>query len=198
MDVSSILQLKNLFDQCRDGGDSSDSDREEEEGAKASTFGPGDIKPKKAEIKNSIENPLLKKIENSCGDGIKSIEEFEEQQKFDEDILDNRKIPDYKITYKQAVTTEDIFLQMNLKTPATASCEDMIIEIFLPEETVGIDQMDLDVSENEVDLKTPIYRLKFSLPHKVLPNKGRAAYDVGKKILKLTLRMNREFDFVNF
>lgn len=194
MDVNSILQLKKLFADCREG----DSSDDEVEAAGASTFGPGDIKPKKAEIKNSIENPLLKKIETSCGDNFKSIEEFEEQQKFDEDILDNRKTPDYKITYKQAVTTEDIFLQMNLKTPATASCEDMIVEIFLPEETIGIDQMDLNVSENEVDLKSPVYRLKFALPQKVLPSKGRAEYDVDKKILKLTLRMNREFDFVNF
>jgi dynein assembly factor 6, axonemal len=197
MDVNSILQLKNLFAECRDG-DSSCSDGEEEEGAKLSKFGPGDIKSKKAEIKNSIENPLLKKIQTSIGDGFKTMEEFEEQQKLDEDILDTRKTPDYKITYKQAVTTEDIFLQMNLKTSATSSCEDMIIEIFLPDETIGIDQMNLDVSENEVDLKTPNYRLKFSLPQKVFPSKGRAAYDVESRILKLTLRMNREFDFVNF
>lgn len=193
MDPNSIVLLKNLFEKCNDENSSSSED----ECDPLQKFGPGDIKPKKAEVKNTLENPLLKKIENK-DETPKSYEEWENMQKNDEEILDTRKIPEYKILYKQAVTTEDVYLQMGLKTPATASCEDMIIDIELTEETVGIDRMDLNLMEDSVDLKTPIYRLKLNLPHKVSPSKSRAQFDSDKKILKLILRLNREYDFVNF
>jgi hypothetical protein len=194
MEPKSIELLKNLFDKCNGDNNSSDS---EDEGDPINKFGPGDIKPKKAEVKNTLENPLLKKISKN-DENPKTLEEWEEMQKNDEEILDTRISPEYKISYKQAVTTEDIYLQMGLKTPSTASCEDMIIDIDLPDETVGIDRMDLDVMEESLDLKTPVYRLKLNLPHKVATAKSRAQFDTDKKILKLTLRMNREFDFVNF
>lgn len=194
MDPNSILLLKNLFQKCND---ENSSDSEDDCGDPLKTFGPGDIKPKKSEVKNTLENPLLKKIDKN-NETPKSFEEWEEMQKNDEEILDTRKTPEYKISYKQAVTTEDIYLQMGLKTPATASCEDMIIDIELPEETVGIDRMGLELLEDSVDLKTPVYRLKLNLPHKVAPAKSRAQFDIDNKILKLTLKLNREYDFVNF
>ena len=87
---------------------------------------------------------------------------------------------------------------MTAKTSATSSCEDMIIEVLLPDETVKIDMMLLNVEPKDVILQTPIYRLKLPLPHSVNPKKGRAEYDPEKKILKLTLRLNRELDYVNF
>ena len=33
----------------------------------------------------------------------------------------------YELVFKQAVTTEDVFLGMGLKNPATASCEDLVV-----------------------------------------------------------------------
>lgn len=41
-------------------------------------------------------------------------------------------VPDcrYDIVYKQAVGAEDMFLGMGNKTPATASCEDMIVRLY--------------------------------------------------------------------
>lgn len=48
------------------------------------------------------------------------------------DTKDDPRIqPDYDISYKQKITTEDIFLQMGNKTPATASCEEMMVIILL-------------------------------------------------------------------
>ena len=35
----------------------------------------------------------------------------------------------YDIVYKQAVTSEDMFLRMSNKTPATASCENMVVSM---------------------------------------------------------------------
>jgi len=196
MDYNSITLLKNLFDKCRESGDESSSDSENERDAQQA-FGPGDIKqPKKSQIVNTLDNPLLKKV--NVDNSIKSMDDLEKQQMNDEELLDTRKHPEYKITYKQAVTTQDVYLQMGLKTPATSSCEDMIVEVKIPDEIVGIDQMDLTVEEDKIELKTPIYRLKLMLPHKVNPQKGRAEYDSSSKILKLTVKMNREYDFVNF
>lgn len=196
-DVNSIRLLKNLFDQCRVDGeiDSSDSG-DDGDFVGLSTLGPASVKPKKSEIKRSLENPLLKQLE--AEPAIASMEEWEQQQVKDDEMLDTRKQPSYKIAYKQVVTTEDIYLQMGLKTPATSSCEDMIINIDLPDETVNIDQMDLKVEAEVVNLQTPVYRLSLPLPHKVHPKKGRAEFDSDKKVLKLTMRLNRELDFVNF
>lgn len=33
----------------------------------------------------------------------------------------------YEVVYKQAVTTEDVYLQMNNKSQATASCENIVV-----------------------------------------------------------------------
>lgn len=194
-DVNSIRLLKNLFDQCRENG-SSDSENEGDFLGVASGLTPASIKPKKCEVKKTLENSLLKKVEADVG--VKSLEEWEKLQAKDGELFDSRKQPDFIISYKQAVTTEDMFLGMGLKTPATSSCEDMIVQISLPEETVKIDQIELKVEEGSIDLQSPTYRLKLLLPHKIHPNKGRAEFDADKKNLTLTLRLNREYDFVNF
>lgn len=123
---------------------------------------------------------------------------MDKQQEEDEVLLESRKIPNYRMSYKQAVGTEDIFLQMGNKTSSTISCEDIIISVELPEETVSVEQMDLGITENEIDLQTPIYRLKIPLVHAVDPDLGNAKYDSESKVLALTLKMKRELDFVNF
>lgn len=87
---------------------------------------------------------------------------------------------------------------MGNKTPGTASCEDMIVEVEMPENKVPVEKMELSVCREEIDLKTPIYRLKLALPHPIDPDKGNAQWDKETGMLTLTLRMNREFDFVNF
>ena len=112
--------------------------------------------------------------------------------------LDTRDRPRYSISYKQNVGTEDLFLQMSAKTPGTASCENMVIEIFLENETVGIQGMDLNVDKTKISLKTPKYRLDLPLPHPTDPDRGNAAWLSDVKTLKLTLKLVREFDFVNF
>lgn len=192
-----VRALKNFFDQCGvNEGNSSDSENEGEVPGAPKLFSPAEVKPSKNVTKTTLDNPLLKKIDEKST--MKSMEELEQRQVEDEELLDCRKQPEYSITYKQAVTTEDIYLQMGLKTSATASCEDMVIDVQLPEEIIGIDQMDLKVEADAIDLQTPMYRLKLLLQHKIHPKQGRATFDTEKKILKLVLRLNRELDFVNF
>lgn len=128
-----------------------------------------------------------------------TLSEWEEQEALLNDTeFEDRLAPEYRIVYKQSVAPEDIYLRMGNKTAATSSCEEMCLEILLPKETVSIDRMELDVSSNEIDLRTPIYRLKLPLIQPTDPDRGKASWDDKQKILRLTLRMKREYDFINF
>lgn len=78
--------------------------------------------------------------------------EVEEGAEFDTSD-DPREQPEYEIVYKQNVTTEEVFLQMGNKTPATSSCEDMIVKIKLP----GVSKLadiDLNLFERFLDCRT--------------------------------------------
>lgn len=128
-----------------------------------------------------------------------TLSEWEEQEAILNDTqLEERETPEYRIVYKQSVTPEDVYLQMSNKTPATSSCEEICLEILMPKEIVSIDRMQLDVSSNEVDLQTPAYRFKLPLVQQIDPDRGKASWDDKEKILRLTLRMKREYDFINF
>lgn len=68
-------------------------------------------KIKKAE--NIVENKINTNVPDNVLQSPNSIEEWEELQlRSDFDALDTRKRPDYKVTYKQDVKTEDVFLQV--------------------------------------------------------------------------------------
>lgn len=114
------------------------------------------------------------------------------------DCLVGRKTPDYRISYKQAVAPEDIFLGMGNKTAATASCEEMCVEIELPDETAHIDQMQLDVNPLEIELQTAVYHLKLPLVQRIDVDRSKATWVAERKTLRLLLRMKREYDFINF
>lgn len=77
---------------------------------------------------------------------------MEEGEEFDTSD-DPRIQPDYEITYKQKVTTEDIFLQMGNKTPSTASCEDMVVKIILPG-VQKISEIDVNLFDKFLDCRT--------------------------------------------
>lgn len=128
-----------------------------------------------------------------------NVDEWEtfEQQQFG-NSFNALKTPEYRITYKQAVTPEDMFLRMGNKTVATASCEEMCLEIELPEETMHIDQMQLDVNPNEIELQTAVYHLKLPLVQRIDVDRSKAMWDDQRKMLRLLLRMKREYDFINF
>lgn len=88
--------------------------------------------------------------------------------------------------------------QISNKTSATASCEEMIIDIDLPDETDTVDQMDLSVTKQSIDLKTSKYRLRLPLAQAINPNKGKAKWNKDKQLFSLCLILDREFDYVNF
>uniref|UniRef100_A0A182IQR2 PIH1_CS domain-containing protein n=1 Tax=Anopheles atroparvus TaxID=41427 RepID=A0A182IQR2_ANOAO len=172
-------------------------------------FGPGDIgdavvKPRKKTSTDGSEHVKpcsYAPLEASTETQPKTIEEWESQQQEEaQALLETRRQPEYRISYRQTVATEDIYLQMNCKTPSTASCENMIVEVLFPEEdaSIGVHHIELSVKPQCVIVETPKYYLNLVLPHKIDPDKGNAAWRSDKKTLQLTLRMVRDLDFVNF
>ncbi|XP_036327340.1 dynein assembly factor 6, axonemal-like [Rhagoletis pomonella] len=190
----SIRMLRDLLTPPEER-DNSDTDNDDEPIARRNNFTPANIgskcsgEDKQKQVRTeALEQPVPT-----------SIEEWQEQQeRQDAEILETRKRPEYSMTYRQAVGTEDLYLQMGNRTNATASCEDLLLDILLPDETTPADKMDLSITEDEVDLATPIYRLKLPLPHKVNVDRCRAKYVAELRKLCLTLRLQREFDYVNF
>ena len=53
----------------------------------------------------------------------------------------------YDIVYKQAVTSEDMFLGMSNKTPATASCENMVVSVNLCQSVNNLHERGVKCSE---------------------------------------------------
>ncbi|KAK3909042.1 Dynein assembly factor 6, axonemal [Frankliniella fusca] len=158
--------------------------------------GPGDIGKTKRHtvgINKAAESDPLRKPADP--DAIWTVEEVADQPTGDEQF-DPREQPEYEIKYQQAVSPEDVFLQMNGKTAATASCENMIIIIYMKGETMK--SVDLNISSAALDIRSPLYRLHLHLPHPVDGEKGKAEWDDKTEILKVTLKMVREFDFLNF
>jgi HSP20 family molecular chaperone IbpA len=83
---------------------------------------------------------------------------------------------------------------MGGKTAGTASCEDMVVSVRLPGEIRG--QVNLTVTRQRLDIRSPRYRLSLALPHPVDPGSSRAEWL--NSMLEVTLRMDREYDFINF
>ncbi|XP_017068226.1 dynein assembly factor 6, axonemal [Drosophila eugracilis] len=203
-------QLKMLQDLLnpnqRRGGIDYSSDEDEEDSMVANKMNPGRIgrpvegdstgnKPKNKKKPNPLATPLVEEEKKQP----ESLEQWQEQQeKEDNDILETRKSPEYQMCYRQAVGTEDVFLQMGNRTSSSASCEDLILDIFLPDEEMSADKMSLNLQETELDLATCLYRLRLPLPHPVNVDRCNAKYDSELKKLRLTLRLKRELDYVNF
>lgn len=106
--------------------------------------------------------------------------------------LEHRISPEYNIIYKQTVSPEDIYLPLSTKTPATTSCEEICIEIHMPNEIADIDRMVLDVRDTGADLQTPIYHLNVPFPQQIDPDHGKAEWHQAKKLLTLTLRTKQK------
>ncbi|KAK4880243.1 hypothetical protein RN001_008389 [Aquatica leii] len=193
MDFSSsdIVKLAELLKPPKNNSDSEDSDSEQINNAEPL---PTDVGKKP---KPSVYAKLPHKDETKKYDPMNP--ESEEKLYFNEEsevISDWRKTPQWDISYKQKVTASDVFLQMGAKSPATASCEDMILKIHLPEEDHR--NIDLKIKESSITLVSPKYKLDAPLPHPVDPQRGNAQWDQDAENLVVTLRMNREFDFINF
>ncbi|CAF5046068.1 unnamed protein product [Rotaria magnacalcarata] len=112
------------------------------------------------------------------------------------DEVDKRPQPEYEMHYKQRITTEDVFLQMGNKNSSSASCEDLAVNIQLPD--TKLSDIVLDITKSFLDCRCPKYRLALSLPHPVDPDNSQAKWDKDKCLLQITLKLVREYDDFNF
>lgn len=181
--------LSSLCDMLKPPEEDSDSD-DDKPVSSIAQLTPGNIGPTGRSKKDKDE----KKVEKNTKD-IWDTEEIQEGAEF-ESVYDPRPQPEYDIVYKQAVTSEDMFLQMGNKTPATSSCEDMVVNIKLPD--TKMPDVTLDVKPKFLDCRTPKYFLGLHLPHPVDHKNGKAQWDGKTETLSVTLRLKREYDFMNF
>lgn len=181
-------QLKSLADLLKVQDSDSDEDQPKSSMAR---MGPGDLGPKKTS--NSDAQNDEKKPKNSKD--IWDEDEVIDGAEFD-DASDPRPQPEYEIVYRQAVTSEDIYLQMGMKNAGTASCEDMIVKIKLPDTQLA--NINVDVKDTFIDCRTEKYKLGLFLPHPVDGKNAKAQWDGKQEKLTVTMRMNRPYDFVNF
>lgn len=85
---------------------------------------------------------------------------------------------------------------MSGKTPATSSCEDMLITIEMPGEKFK--NIDIKLTRSNLNLLSPKYKLNIPLPHPVDAQRGNAKWNTDDEKLLITLRMDREYDYINF
>ncbi|WAQ98438.1 DAAF6-like protein [Mya arenaria] len=181
--------LSDLCDMLKPADEDSDSDEEKPQSSIAQ-LNPGNIGPEKKAGTTEKEEKVKKNTKD-----IWDAEEVQEGAEF-ESMYDPRPQPDYDIVYKQAVTSEDMFLQMGNKTPATSSCEDMVVKVKLPDTKIA--DVALDVKTKFLDCRTRKYFLGLHLPHPVDSKSGKAQWDGKTETLSVTLRLKRDYDFMNF
>nr|XP_056714998.1 dynein axonemal assembly factor 6 [Euleptes europaea] len=187
--LPSLLALADLLSGPR-GEDEEDDEPGQGRPSSASNMGPGHIRAPK-----TVEPAATTHVKSGNSKEIWSAEEVPEGSEYD-DSWDYREQPEYEILFKQQVGTEDLFLGTSRKDPSTACCEDMLIKIQLPDTKAS--DIALDIKEKVLDLRSPQKKLLLHLPHPVDPNNGKACFLPEKGTLEVTLRMKREFDFINF
>lgn len=112
----------------------------------------------------------------------------------EDDFDDGRAVPSYEFLYKQSVETTDNFLGMSGKDASSASCEELVVRIELPE-AASAAEIDLDVKDTYLKLSSPHYKLSIYLPHKVDGEKGKAKWDGKAKVLSISVPIIREDAF---
>jgi dynein assembly factor 6, axonemal len=86
--------------------------------------------------------------------------------------------------------------QIGMKSPSSASCENLIVRIKMPGDKK--ENVELSVDTRSVKVDSSQYHLKLPLPHDINPDTSKASWDTAEETLVLTLKLDREFDFVNF
>ncbi|XP_053130185.1 dynein axonemal assembly factor 6 isoform X1 [Hemicordylus capensis] len=185
-----LLALARLLAPEREEEDDDDG-QAEGLGSTTSRAGPGSI----GALPRAASAAAPTQVKPGISKEIWRAEEVPEGSEAD-DTWDSREQPEYEILFKQHVGAEDIFLGMSRKDPSTACCEDMLIKIKLPD--TKISDITLDIREKVLDLRSPQKKLLLPLPHPVDTKSGKACFFAERDTLEVTLKMQREFDFINF
>ena len=58
--------------------------------------------------------------------------------------------------------------------------------------------MNVDLTDKHLSVRSPKYKLGLHLPHPCDSKNGKAQWISDKEVLKITVKMKREYDFMNF
>eukprot|EP01138_Halocafeteria_seosinensis_P000175 gb/GECG01000181.1/.p1 GENE.gb/GECG01000181.1/~~gb/GECG01000181.1/.p1 ORF type:complete len:222 (+),score=44.79 gb/GECG01000181.1/:1-666(+) len=116
--------------------------------------------------------------------------EVPEKDAIDDEEDTTRERPDYDILYKQAVTAEDMYLGISEKDPGSHSCELMVIKVKMPGDRMK--DIDLDVTEQRIQVISPKYKLRTYLPDPVKHRDGKAKWDSKNSTLVVTVPVHRK------
>ncbi|KAL1496937.1 hypothetical protein ABEB36_007985 [Hypothenemus hampei] len=193
--IGDIEKLVELFQITND-----EQENLSEDGEASECISNQQIENRKSKHRTDCKISPYAKIEPPKGREILDPEEVDDEQLYFEtanrESKNWKQTPKWEISYRQSVTASDMFLGMSFKTPATSSCENMVISIHLPGE--NRQNVDLKIDRQKLRLSSPKYILDLELPHPVDPKRGNAQFDKEFEKLIVTLILDREFAFLNF
>ncbi|KAJ3416828.1 hypothetical protein HDV05_008413 [Chytridiales sp. JEL 0842] len=105
------------------------------------------------------------------------------------DVEDPRPNPEYKMHYRQKVSSEDMYLQMNGKTPSLSHADEVVITIDLPD--VVFKDIELNCTETTLDLRCP----KFCFEHRKNVCEKCILADHSKCIVRSYLQWLQDSDY---
>ncbi|TPX74683.1 hypothetical protein CcCBS67573_g04043 [Chytriomyces confervae] len=107
---------------------------------------PGSIGPSTAAAKTLPSNSSTKPASKDIWDDVEVDEAAV-------DVHDPRPQPEHKLTYRQKVTSEDMYLQMSGKTPGIHDSDEVVVTIDLP--GVLFSDIVLTCTETSLDMRCP-------------------------------------------
>ncbi|KAI9173274.1 Protein pih1d3 [Blastocladiella emersonii ATCC 22665] len=106
---------------------------------------------------------------------------------------DPRERPEVTTRYAQSVRSEDIFLSLSGRLPASSHADTLVVEVAMPR-TQEMAEIAVDVTRTAVDVRSSHYRLAMPLPNEVVETKGQARWDAERRVLELRLPIIKLFD----
>lgn len=138
------------------------------------------------------EKKLIEEANKKSKNEIWDTDAIPEQEDV-RDIHDSRPSPFYEISYKQLIGTEDSFLGMGDKSPASQDCSHIVVKIHFPGSKLK--DLDVDVKKNRISAESKTLKLFTYLPVAVDHDNGKAQFDSAKCILTVTIPILKEFNF---
>ncbi|XP_008851200.1 protein PIH1D3 [Nannospalax galili] len=186
--LSSVLALQALSSLLNPEEDDEFDSEQTQCSSSIGAMGPGNIGPPKAKEIKAVPTSSSDETEN-----IWTPEEVPEGAEHD-DMWDIRELPEYEIVFQQQVGTEDIYLGLTGKDPSTAYCQELLIKIKLPD--TNLSDIQIDVQEMILDLRTPKKKLLLNLPQPVKCDSAKAFFTAESETLEVSITLQKEFTFI--
>jgi dynein assembly factor 6, axonemal len=161
-----------------EGEEGEEEPKEEPKVSKPSDIGPPQTKSKTASKNSQKVQAAKTRMKKHDPDTIRSSDIWDESElnasNSNADPSEGRPAPEYEILYKQNVGTEDVYLGMGMKSPATQSCGALSVRISLP--STDPNTLDLDVHADHLTLASNEWYLYAPFPQDVDESKGKATW----------------------